>query len=124
MSWREPFMWQRLLVRLVGSTLLGGACLWLHGGLCMLLVIVLNAWPWPIRISVDAESVTIRWLFVRQAVRHAELASVRLARDERRYAWPRAWLLKLERRSEPPIRVFASEPVLAQLAEVIARQLV
>lgn len=124
MSWREPFMWQRLALMVGSFTLLGGACLALHWGFVALLVLVLCAWPWPVRIRVDSVGVTLRWLMVRQTVPFARLSAVQVLRDERRWSWPRASWLKLERHGEPLVWVLASEPVLARLAKAIAERLV
>jgi len=124
MSWREPFMWQRLALMVGSSTLLGGACLALHWGFVAVLVLALCAWPWPVRIRVDSVGVTLRWLAVRQTVAFAQLSAARVVPDERRWSWPRASWLKLERRGKPLIWVLAPEPVLARLAREIAGRLV
>lgn len=123
MSWREPFMRQRLAAMLGSSLLLAAICLTLRAGLLALLAPLVGGWPWTIRISIEPGTMTLRWLFVRQSLPLAQLTSVRVGRDPRRWSWPKAPVLTLERRDRSPICVFGREPILEQLGRELAERL-
>lgn len=123
-SWGEPIMWRRAAIVLVTSLLLGAACLRLRFGLLALCVPALLALPWPTRVSVAPNGVTLASSFVRQTIPFAALTGVRVAGDPRRWSWPRRPVLMLERGEQSPIVVFGAGPTLEELEREITSRLV
>lgn len=117
LEWREPFFWQRLALGWALTLLPAAACLAFRAGILALLAIAIGSFPWPVRASVSARGVALRWLLVRQAFPAEELVRISLAKDARRWAWPRGMVLSLERRGKRRVLLFAREAALVQLAQ-------
>lgn len=126
LGWREPFVWRRLAVGLALSLLPAAACLALRAGVLALVALAIGSFPHPFRVSVNDRGVTLRWLFVRHTLPAEELLRASLVKDARRWAWPRAKVLVLERRAKPRVCLFGHEAVLKRLAhaaeQLCARQ--
>ena len=121
-GWREAFFWRRFGLTLLlafGPAALCFASGWGGPGLVLFAV---GAWPWPVRITVGGDGVTLRWLFLHETWPAESIARLSVQMDTRRWAWPRRKVLVVVRRNHGAAFLFGSEDVLLQLADVAHRE--
>jgi hypothetical protein len=116
-AWTDPLFWRWFLVRMVVTTLPALLCFHWRAGLLGLGALALGAFPWPVRITLDARGITLTSLLIRARWGAETLEWVALEVDTRLYAWPRRPVLLIQRRGRPVTRVFGSATRLAELAQ-------
>jgi hypothetical protein len=102
---------------MAATTLPGLACFAGGAGVLGLLAFALGAFPWPLRLSLDSQGITLSTLLTRQHWSTDEIERVTLEHDSRRWAWPRRHVLVIERRGHVVARVFGRLDSLAKLAQ-------
>ena len=116
-GWRESFFWRWFLAR---TALVSAPALLffsLNAGVLGLIAFGLAAFPWPVRLVLDSQGVTLTSLLVRERWPAGEIERIRVERDSRRWAWPRRHLLAIERRGRTAVLVFGPLPELTALAQ-------
>jgi hypothetical protein len=82
----------------------------------MWLVIIVGAWPGPYRARWTPEGLEVRWLFVKERLRPADLESVRLRTNARYFFFMRyARALELEFVDGRRAIIVAPQPLLGAL---------
>lgn len=92
-------------------------CFHWGAGVVGLAVMAIAALPWPVRVALDTNGLTLRALMLRTRWPTETLERIFVEVDSRPLAWPRRQVLLIQRRGRAPVRVFGSPRQLAALAQ-------